>query len=187
MKKMILLFVMIASVVSCQAMTSNTVACLMKSRVGRSVLRERLRQKRLEILGLKTTKETVVPPGLQSNKRLLGSSATRRPIVLTAPRSDDWEYTVTTNEQGLITKVATKGTNTVMMIWNSFIVPMRYRTRFPELTDEQRSMIAGYVDDLTPWTEKDPVDPFKDPKKVEEKKTDSNTTEEIREIQVRGW
>lgn len=105
---------------------------------------------------------------------------------LAAPVKEKWVYTVTTNDQGQVTSYATKGTNVVMTLWNDFVVPMRYRTKFFYMSDEDRNMITGATAPEL-WTEKDPVEPYVNPKQVEAKVTDDNTTEEVREIEVRGW
>lgn len=187
MKKLVMLCVLAVCSVCSAELSSNTVNRLSKSRLGRAVLREHLVQKRMEILGLNSKKSSSVP----ANKERYLSKVTSRKALGASPalgaRLDGWEYTVTTNDQGQITRVAQKGTNVVMMIWNDFVVPMRYRTVFPKMTDDERLMITGYVDDLRPWTERDPVDPFKDPKEEIKKNTDENITEEVREVQVRGW
>lgn len=187
MKKVFLLVALAICSVCSAELSSNAVARLAKSRIGREVLREHLVQKRMEILGL-NSKHTSSVPAMKD--RYLEKVPTRKALgasqTLTA-RLDGWEYTVTTNDQGQITRIAQKGTNVVMMVWNDFVVPMRYRTVFPRMTDDERLMITGYVDDLRPWTERDPIDPFKDPKEEIRKNTDENITDEIREVQVRGW
>ena len=112
-----------------------------------------------------------------------------KPYTPGVVKSGDWTWstTVTTNENNSITVISegthkTKPPKTLCVVWHDQVVPVKLRSKFLTLTDEQKSMaLAGMS-----ATADAPVTPQYPVKKVDfDSVTDNNITQEIHEIEIR--
>jgi hypothetical protein len=105
-----------------------------------------------------------------------------------AVKATAWVTTTTTNEQNQITSIATR-TNTngvqqvIVLIDNDVKVPVKYRHKWFNATQEQKDMWLSLVGPS--FMDKVPVTPVYPKKTGPENPTDANITTEVRETKLR--
>ena len=112
-----------------------------------------------------------------------------KPYTPGVVKSGDWTWntTVTTNENNSITVISEgthkiKPSKTLCVVWYDQVVPVRLRSKFLALTDEQKSMA---LTDMTAIGNV-PASPQYPVKKIDvDSATDDNVTQEIHEIEIR--
>jgi hypothetical protein len=100
-------------------------------------------------------------------------------------KSDNHKITSVTNDLGQVTKTQMVGTNTITIIYNDQLVPIRYRDKWNNFTEEEKSMILTSEQFIEESFSNplEAVTPIKS--KVENSSTDLNLTTEIRVIRLR--
>ena len=143
---------------------------------------------------------TCVAEAARPTRMRLGQSATMldeiqvsmpevKPYTPGVVKSGDWTWntTVTTNENNSITVISegahkTKPPKTLCVVWYDQVVPVKLRSKFLTLTDEQKSMALAGMSAPAPA----PATPQYPVKKIDvDSTTDDNITQEIHEIEIR--